>query len=414
MSSQRRKSPHWSGTMVAAFLSMGGLALSFSRPVHCQFGGCVNSPSDVTNPPSLNPLLTTPESCTVDGLTSDNVLTNGAWIRVGKEVRSGASASTTGQCNLRGWNPYPTNCQSYGTELRKIQYVVIYEVNPNGTHSPSWPYYQLTNQAGGVTVYLQSIDSSVAGSTNGPFPFLLSVEGAHDFRHRVVTTATACNITPTTTHPETHRQVNLLTCQPAWFFQQDQYGEWIPGGYNYHAPSGEITINVPPGFGDALDAVQAAAEAYETLLGRVINVNSNATCTGGSGSCVTLGDDHGSLPGDSGCASLGTSSPDASGAWTDTMTIRLESSWVNAHGDRLQHNIAHELGHYFGLWNRLHASCTNGTIMGASPPPVNPNGPLCNDSSAPASGTITLPTAADALPLLLSTYGNGNRKICGW
>jgi hypothetical protein len=66
----------------------------------------------------------------------------------------------------------------------------------------------------------------------------------------------------------------------------------------------------------------------------------------------------------------------------------------------------HELGHYFGLWNRSDSSCTEDkTIMGSSG---------CYATQAPAPGTALGPTASDASALTNSTYGNQVRNICGW
>lgn len=394
------------GATLAGIVGTSVLVQS-ERPAFCQFGGCVNTASGVTNPPALEPIIATSETCKADGLIVSSTLGDGAWMRSGKSVNVGASASTTGQCNKFGWNPYPSNCASFGTELRNIQHIFIYEVLPSGAQNPSWPYLHLTNQADGGSVYLQSIDSRVTGSTNGPFPFLLSAEGAHDFRHYVLTTPTVCSIQPTT-HQETHRQVNVISCKPEWWYQQDAQGNFIPGSPNYQPPPGPITINIPPGFEDAEAAVRAAAAAWATATGRVINVNMNATCSGGSGSCVTIKADHGTLPGDEGCASLGTSSPSPTGEWTDTMSVRLEPGWATASSSRLQRLIAHELGHYFGLWNRMDPSCASGpTVMDAATGP-------CYDSSAYPAGEPLGPTASDVAAIQNGVYGKKNRTVCGW
>lgn len=264
-------------------------------------------------------------------------------------------------------------------------------------------------------MYLQSIDSRVAGSTNGPFPFILNLEGSHEFHHKVVTNPTQCNIQPTTTHPETVRSVNVLSCLPEWWYAQDANGNFIPGGNNYQAPPGPITIAIPPQFTPILESIiRAAAADWASLLGRTITVNANATCPANTGSCVTVRADHGTLPGDTGCASLGTSSPDPNGAWTNTMAIRLAPTiWSGANTERLRRMIAHELGHYFGLWNRQDATCpTDSTIMGdAGGGPALPD---CYASSPLPPGYTVSPTAGDKSPLVKSTYGNHNRKVCGW
>ncbi len=67
--------------------------------------------------------------------------------------------------------------------------------------------------------------------------------------------------------------------------------------------------------------------------------------------------------------------------------------------------IAHELGHLLGLGDK-DATCAadNNSVMRV--PPVT-----CN--TVPI-GQTTLPTAADALPVVRSPYGGGPFKTCGW
>jgi hypothetical protein len=75
----------------------------------------------------------------------------------------------------------------------------------------------------------------------------------------------------------------------------------------------------------------------------------------------------------------------------------------------LQSDLAHELGHYFGLENREHSSCTCGnTVMGPS------LGSTCNDPNPPPGNCTVDPTDSDQRTLKGATYGNNNRKICGW
>ena len=134
-----------------------GVLVRSDGPVYCQFGGCVNTASGVTNPPVLNPIIETFEACKADGLLVSSTLQDGAWMRAGKSVVVGASGSTSGQCNKFGWSPYPSNCASFGTELRAIQNVYMYEVLPSGSLNPGWPYLRLTNQSGAGTAYFQPL-----------------------------------------------------------------------------------------------------------------------------------------------------------------------------------------------------------------------------------------------------------------
>src|SRR5262249_4042530 len=161
------RTPFSMGAFTAVFAGVSLVAL-LGRPVYCQFGGCVSTPSGVVNPPELTPLLDTSETCTADGVAAPSTLEDESWVRSSKQIRVGARGRTYGQCDLKGWNPYPSNCQSMGTELRTINYVQIYDLQPNGVIEPPWPYFHMTNETPQGTVFLQSIDSSIVGSTTGP------------------------------------------------------------------------------------------------------------------------------------------------------------------------------------------------------------------------------------------------------
>ena len=92
--------------------------------------------------------------------------------------------------------------------------------------------------------------------------------------------------------------------------------------------------------------------------------------------------------------------------WEGSTSVRFEPKWTGGHPSNLRETIAHELGHYFGLWNRDDSSCTDAnTIMG-------PAG--CYSPTPPPGTTALGPTLADALAVNDSTYANQNRKICGW
>jgi hypothetical protein len=69
--------------------------------------------------------------------------------------------------------------------------------------------------------------------------------------------------------------------------------------------------------------------------------------------------------------------------------------------------MAHEIAHYFGLDERVHASCsTSDTLMTPG---------LCYGSNTPPPGQFpTGLTASDAEAISRSPRGNGNRKVCGW
>jgi hypothetical protein len=286
---------------------------------------------------------------------------------------------------------------TFGTYDRNISFVTLRYEPP----SPYFPTnYLLTNQGAGGTVYRQTIDTSIAGSTNGPVIRTANVEGSYGFKFWVVTTSTQCNIQPTT-HPEQARRVNVMACKPEW---------WLEGGKNVHPPSGDITINIPAGFEDLVGPAKAAAASWSAALGRKVDVVSNQPCSGGR--CVTVNENYVNPPPPQpqGCADFaGGNYNTSTGEWASTGTIRLMPAWRTAHPNRNQRSIAHELGHYFGLWNRTQSPCAYPNTVMSAPP-----GPGCYDSSAPPQDSALGPTSSDAAALKESTYGNQNRKLCGW
>jgi hypothetical protein len=254
--------------------------------------------------------------------------------------------------------------------------------------------------SGSNTIYKQSIDSRVPDSTNGPFSRTPLIEGLWTYRYYVSSTATTCNIQPTT-HPEQTRKMNVMSCKPEWYVEQ---------GRNYHAPSGTVTINLAEGLDDLLGPAKAAASSWAAALGRSVNVVVNEECK--SGLCVNVTDDFVMEPGpeEGPCGEfVGGTYNVSTGEWMAPANIRLNADWTVAHPARNQRHIAHELGHYFGLWNRITSGCAyTNSVMAQSIPP------LCYSSNAPPQDAALGPTATDVAALKDSTYGNQNRKICGW
>jgi hypothetical protein len=104
-----------------------------------------------------------------------------------------------------------------------------------------------------------------------------------------------------------------------------------------------------------------------------------------------------------------TTAGDTTGRFLSPALIRLRPSSLlpSVVAVNLQRIVAHELGHYLGLDERKHSSCSyTSSIMGAGP---------CDDAPAPAPNTFALgPTESDGEAITRSTRGNGNRKVCGW
>ena len=177
-----------------------------------------------------------------------------------------------------------------------------------------------------------------------------------------------------------------------------------------HPPSGPITISLKAEMESIKPIVEAAAQSWQTALGITINVQIEGTCTGGR--CVYIDDTYVSPPPpNAGCAEFagGSPNPDAPSEWNTSSTIRMSLDWQNAHSARNQRTVAHELGHYFGLFNRELSPCAaSNTVMSAAP------GPSCYSSQAPPAGTPLGPTSSDLAAIRESPYGGNNRKTCGW
>jgi hypothetical protein len=223
-------------------------------------------------------------------------------------------------------------------------------------------------------------------------------EGSYSFKSDTPLGVTSCSFSPS--NREALFTVNVLECKPEWYVN-------VAGTLNYHGPAtGPIVIAVPPGFSGALGAAKAAASDWAAALGRDITAV-ETTCTAGDELCIELDDDHGTVEDDpEGCASLGPASYDTNGVWTGRTRVRFEPNWKGAHADSLRWTIAHELGHYFGLWNRQDGSCGYDTTL--------MKGGNCYGTSAPPAGTALGPTASDVSALVNSTYGSQGRSICGW
>lgn len=342
--------------------------------------------------PVLEPLLNHTATCRVDGHVTDTSVTDGAFVRRSdvNTLNQGARASLTGQCRVRGCSG--PNCVTFFTQDRNIGWVPLSYYDPNGT--PPAANFMLTFTPPAAK---QSIDSSIPGTTNGPVGRCVDTEGTWRFRFWVISTATSCNIQPTT-HPKTELEVNTMTCRPEWWVDPIDV-------VNHHPPDGPITISVPLGYEQALIPLQAATQAWESRLARTIQVVPNYTCPLDDGRCVRVDQTY---TGD-GCAELVPGYWDSStGEWISPPTINLTATWRNAHPDHLKHRFSHELGHYLGLWEREHSSCScEDTAMGTALS-------YCDDPNPPTGSCTLLPSASDASALQQSTYGKGNRRICGW
>jgi hypothetical protein len=271
--------------------------------------------------------------------------------------------------------------------------------------SPSYSYLGAVQPNNFYNIQLLDTRNQTGTASPGHNVSLLN-EGSYLFESNTPFQTTSCGFSPT--EREASFTANVLECKPEWYVNA---GDTM----NYHAPTGDITIAVPSGLSSSavVAAINAAKADWEAALNRTINVNLNTLCTSTDERCIELRDDYGTLSGDNAlwCGEFRGTVPDANGAWYDgNSVIRFRSSSLNAqntHPDYLRRTMAHELGHYFGLYDRNHASCDNTMSVMAL-------GGGCGNSSAPASGYKLGPTASDISPLAISTYGNQIRAICGW
>jgi hypothetical protein len=337
-----------------------------------------------TPPPTPIITIDPPYVCTIDGQAADSTLPDDTFLKLYTGTWVNVVGNVTGACDWYIGGAF------YTTETRYISSVLQTHYLPGAVNNGTVPYYPNS--------YTQSMDTRVAGTTSGPRYFSASgVSGRHLLEFQTAAYSTNCMIPRYSSFVGTH--INAMQCKPEWFVSG-------PGGINYHPPMGPVTIRIPSQFAAIQGAVELAAADWSSRLGITITVTVNSTCSG-EASCVYFKDDHGTLPNDTGCASFMGSSYTPTGEWTGSAYVRFKpNDWATAHPDRIQSVVAHELGHYFGLANRIHSSCSTAeTIMGYQD---------CYNTQAPTSGTNLGPTASDAEALRRATRGGNNRKVCGW
>jgi hypothetical protein len=323
------------------------------------------------------------------------VVSSGGFIRDGTQYKLHINAGVNGSCQARVWNPSTSTCQNNGAaQTRWIRNSVL-----NAGSSSIGLVTPLSADA--YQSYNTDPPTNTSHSGQG---WSTSILGTQLFGSDTIAHPTSCNfVTPVSRDLTMH----VLDCKPEWFLGGTPPNPTV----NFHGPSsGEIKIAIPSSAFEAarVPAEQAAAD-WATALGRTVTVQAGyTTCTSTDPLCIQLKDDQGTQPDDpEGCASLGTATYDPStGVWQGSTSVRFEPNWTGGHPDNLRHTIAHELGHYFGLFNRLHASCSaTNTIMHYVD---------CYASQPPPTGTSLGPTPSDVSPILNSTYGNQIRNSCGW
>jgi hypothetical protein len=382
---------HVAGALLAAIL----ISSAVSRPGEArrmrQCGVCGNLIQNVTGP-TVTPLLDYTGVCTLDGAPTLGRLSDDSWVQMSTSntLAQGAQAVLTGRCLQRGCSG--TNCVTFTDLPRNINVVPLSYYDPNMNPPPT--NYLLAFKAGVTS--RQSIDSTDSVTTSGPIGRKPNIEGLWTYRFWAVSTATACSIQPTV-HPEETLTINVDVCKPEWY---------VDGGVNIHPGPGAITIAVPSDMGDILIPLASAVGDWEVKTGRSIHIDFGGSCAVSPPDplCVRLDDSYAGPAGT--CAVTGGGSYNAlTGEWTSSPLINFRAAWTTTDPSVLQKDLAHELGHYFGLGNRFHSSCScTDTVMTAS------YGSVCNSTAAPPAGCTLGPTTKDQRLLTNAS----NREVCGW
>jgi len=347
------------------------------------------------------PSITT-QSAMLKVKKADNACTiaDGGYVKTNTSYRLHIAVEITGDCGTSKSEcsglPVVCSCVPSITYIRTLQQSYL---RVNGTLRGS----VAANPSNDPTIQNYDTETSTNTTSAGASWLTLS-EGQFLYTSLTNALATPCNLEPTQFPHDQPVTMHAMACKP----------EWFTGGsptVNFHGPpTGTVTIVVPSAaFEDARGPAQQAAADWAAALGRTVTVLPGYnTCAPTDPLCISFKNDQGTQPGDPvGCASFGTASYDpATGVWQGSTSVRFEPKWMGGHADNLRRTIAHEIGHYFGLFNRLDASCTySNTLMGSTSRYA---------VQAPASGTALGPTASDEAALLNSTYGNQVRSTCGW
>jgi hypothetical protein len=375
----------------ALFAASVLLSVATPSSMQSQCGPCQNTASGVGGP-YITPYLDSTQVCAIDDQVGTiGRLSNGAWVRqsTSNTLKQGAGVTVTGQCAVRGCSG--SNCVTYFTQTRDLNTVPLSYYDPNLNPPGNFPltWYGTTPPS------RQSIDSDASGTTNGPLGRKPNIEGLWTFRYWALTTTTNCFIQPTTS-PETTIDINVEVCKPEW----NIYGS--PTKLAHPPPGSPITIVVPGGMSDIIPALTSAAGYWEGRTGATIHVALNGDCLPNDGLCIFVDETYTGT----GCEGTGGSSHDAAGQYTSPTTLNMRSNWRQSHQTNLTSDLSHELGHFFGLGDREHSSCScASTIM--SPVPA---GWVCNDPNPYPSNCATGPTLSDGRVLPRSS----NREVCGW
>ena len=356
---------------------------------------CANS--GVLGETTINAPIDTAGTCSIEGLPSDPIVSDGTFIKNGTPMTLHAVADATGMCTLRSWSYWPIMCVAYGEQLRAVAKVSVVEAPPTlvqAIHS----IYPVTS-TGYLDYTRQHMNTRDTGTTfPGPLRYSSFAElGEWRWQVQSIIHVTNCNLLPDRSEL-IERRINISNCLPKWWNVN-----YPPDGpvVTPHVPPTVISVYVGmPGLiqptSDAIDDWNPRVAGTGTQYERVENPCSGPACVMVQEGTISKGCAETRIP----------YGPD--GVATDTVTITFPPDWTSRTYERNRRTMAHELGHPLGLDEN--AACPpNETVMW--PPVIQQPSDCLIQPPGPLS-----PTAHDGAQAR-ATYQpdkNSARKACGF
>lgn len=318
----------------------------------------------------------------------------GGWVKQGSLFDVHTSAMTTGRCVLRATTGWPPICQVIGEQLRTINKVKITDAPP-GLLPTVWSRFSLNEQGG--TVFRQTLDTMIPGTTSGPLHKTAFYVGQWTFAFQSVVNTTSCNILPASSEIK-NRGVFVTKCRPYWMLYNSKM---------LRAPAGTVYLYLAPHLSAGWGApLQQAVEDWNGRLSgggvpsfQVVNYD-----CGSGGDCVSITEGTPS----SGCAEMLPGVPGANGEYVSSAGIVV---LPGRQGDLARRTFAHEMGHLVGLRENDPECALADSVMSPRVAPMT-----CEDLP---SGTALGPSDADGAAAR-SSYNSSPgpdehpRRVCGF